>query len=181
MKNHDMSEPSVEERDHIDRFLEEHADALLGVDLAVEAIVDRIQGIHRRLRHAMDETLAAFELTWGEWQLLTQLRWAGPPHQGSPGDLARKLELSSGAMTNRLDQLERAGLIRRLPDPNDRRGVLVELTEEGLQVWRRSVVAQAKKEAMIASALDAKEMDQLNHLLRRVMLELERRESTPGD
>jgi DNA-binding MarR family transcriptional regulator len=174
-----MARAGIEQRDHIDRFLEENAEALEGVDLAVEAIVDRINGISRRLKHAMEETLEEFDLSFGEWQLLTQLRWAGPPHRRSPGDLARKLELSSGAMTNRLDRLERVGFVRRLPDPDDRRGVQVELTPEGLRVWRKSVVAQAQKEAIIASALGASEMEQLNRLLRRVMIELERRESEP--
>jgi DNA-binding MarR family transcriptional regulator len=178
VKNHDMAR--IEERDHVDRFLEQHAHELEGINdaegLAVEAIVDRIGGIYRRFKHAMEETLAQFDLSYGEWHLLTKLRWAGPPHRRSPGDLAKTLELSSGAMTNRLDRLERAGLVRRLPDPDDRRGVQVELTDEGAHVWKKSVVAQAEKEAIIAAALDADEMEQLNGLLRRVMIELERRE-----
>lgn len=171
---------TTEERDHIDRFLEEHSEELEGLmypgALAVEAIVDRIGGIHRRLRHALEDTLRQFDLSMGEWRLLTTLRWAGRPYRRSPGDLARKLDLSSGAMTNRLDRLERVGLVRRLPDPDDRRGIQVELTEEGLEVWKQSVVAQAEKESIIAAALGEKEMDQLNALLRRVMIELERRE-----
>jgi DNA-binding MarR family transcriptional regulator len=175
VKNHGMAK-ATEERDHVDRFLEEHADALQGVDLGVEAIVDRINGIQRRLRHALEETLESFDLSYGEWHLLTMLRWAGPPRRRSPGDLARKLELSSGAMTNRLDRLERAGFVRRLPDPEDRRGIQVELTDEGLHVWEESVVAQAQKEAIIAAALTSDEMEELNCLLRRVMIELERRE-----
>ncbi|MGE5690773.1 MAG: MarR family winged helix-turn-helix transcriptional regulator [Pseudomonadota bacterium] len=167
---------AADERDHVDRFLEEHADALAGIDARVEAIVDRIAGIQRRLKHALEETLAEFDLSLGEWRVLTSLRWADPPHRRSPGDLARTHELSSGAMTNRLDRLERAGFVRRLPDPDDRRGVQVELTEAGLRIWERSVGAQAEKEAIIAAALAPDEMDTLNRLLRRVMIELERRE-----
>jgi DNA-binding MarR family transcriptional regulator len=178
MKNHHMEE-ATEERDHIDRFLEEHLEELEGITdaggLEVEAIVDRIGSIHRRLKQAMEETLEQFDLSFGEWQLLTTLRWAGEPHRQSPGDLAKKLELSSGAMTNRLDRLEEAGYVRRLPDPRDRRGVQVELTDEGARIWRRSVVAQAEKEAIIAAALGQEEMEQLNRLLRRVLLQLERR------
>jgi DNA-binding MarR family transcriptional regulator len=172
-----------EERDHVDRFLEEHFDELEGLTeggLEVEAIVDRIGSIHRRLKQAMEETLEQFDLSFGEWQLLTTLRWSGVPHRQSPGELARKLELSSGAMTNRLDRLENAGFVRRLPDPDDRRGVHVELTEEGARVWKRSVVAQAEKEAIIAAALSADEMEQLNRLLRRVLIQLERRGKKAG-
>jgi DNA-binding MarR family transcriptional regulator len=78
-------------------------------------------------------------------------------------------------MTNRLDQLEEAGLVQRLRDPDDRRGVLVELTERGREVWEEAVVVQAEKEKLLADALNLRERDQLNTLLRRLMIEFERR------
>ena len=165
-----------EERDHVDRFLERHAEALTAIDTRVEAIVDRIAGIDRRLRHTLEETLEDFDLSHGEWRVLTSLRWSEPEHRRTPGELAKANDLSSGAMTNRLDRLEAAGLVRRLPDPGDRRAIQVELTEKGRETWERSVVAQAEKEAIVAAALSAAEMDELNRLLRRVMIELERRE-----
>jgi DNA-binding MarR family transcriptional regulator len=79
-------------------------------------------------------------------------------------------------MTNRLDRLEQAGFVRRVPDPDDRRGVLVELTDAGRRVWEESVSTQAAKESLVAAALDKDEKRQLNALLRRLMLEFERRE-----
>jgi DNA-binding MarR family transcriptional regulator len=94
------------------------------------------------------------------------------------GDLAKRADLSSGAMTNRLDRLEEAGLVKRVPDPDDRRGVLVELTEAGSKAWNDSVSAQAVKESLIAAALDKSEKRELNALLRRLMLEFERREQS---
>ena len=72
------------------------------------------------------------------------------------------MRLSSGAMTNRLDRMEAAGLIRRLPDPNDRRGTLVEPTEAGHDDWDRTVGTQAMREAKIASVLDAAERAELH-------------------
>ncbi len=69
-------------------------------------------------------------------------------------------------MTNRLDNMERRGLIRRLDDPDDRRGVIVELTDEGKKLWEQAVGAQAEKESIVASALDEREKRQLNDLLR---------------
>jgi DNA-binding MarR family transcriptional regulator len=86
------------------------------------------------------------------------------------------MELSSGAMTNRLDRLEEADLVRRLPDPEDRRSVVVELTEHGRETIQKMVGAQAQKEALMAMSLSAREQKQLNGLLRKVMLEFERRE-----
>jgi len=164
----------TEERDHVDRFLEEND--LPGVDLEVEGIVDRINGIRRRFHRMLDETLVEFGLSEGEWKALNQLRLAGPPHRRSPGQLSEWAELSSGAMTNRIDRLEHAGFVRRLPDPDDRRGVLVELTEAGHKAWEDSVATQAAKESLVAAALTKDEKRQLNALLRRLMLEFERRE-----
>jgi len=162
------------ERDHVDRFLESLD--VPGVDPAVEGIVDRIMGLSRRLRRSTEETLAEFGLNLGEWGVLSSLRNAGPPHRRSPGRLAAGLELSSGAMTNRLDRLEQAGFVRRLPDPDDRRGVQVELTEKGLAVWMRAAAAGAAKESLVASTLDDRDKERLNGLLRRLMLAFEQRE-----
>ena len=128
----------MKEEDHIDRFLR-RLDVLppdSGIDLEVEALVGRINGISRRIKRGMDGTLAEFDLTSADWHMLTALRLA-PDHRSSPGVLAAELEVSSGAMTSRLDRLERAGLIQRLADSEDRRGVVVELTPAGRAAWER--------------------------------------------
>jgi DNA-binding MarR family transcriptional regulator len=174
-----MTPPRAEQRDHVDRFLETIHLVLPDLDLEVEGIVDRIGGIARRLNRTLDETLAEFGLDHAEHRVLSILAQGGPPHQSTPGRLAKRMELSSGAMTNRLDRLEEADLVRRLPDPDDRRGVLVELTEHGRDVYRSAVGVQAKKEALFASALTTAEKTRLNALLRRLMLEFERRERGP--
>ncbi len=174
--------PRTPERDHVDRFLDEIHLVFPELDLEVEGIVDRIGGIARRLNRTMDETLAEFGLDTAEHKALSVLAQSGPPFRSTPGRLAKRMELSSGAMTNRLDRLEGADLIRRLPDPDDRRGVVVELTEHGHDVYRSAVGAQATKEQLFAGALTQREKTQLNALLRRLMLELERREQgPPGD
>jgi DNA-binding MarR family transcriptional regulator len=82
-------------------------------------------------------------------------------------------------MTNRLDRLEAAGFLRRLPDPDDRRGIMVELTDEGKRVYERAIDVQGRKEEFFASALSKSEQKQLNALLRRIMLEFERAEGGP--
>jgi DNA-binding MarR family transcriptional regulator len=171
----------ADRRDHIDRFLETIHLVLPELDLEVEGIVDRIGGIARRLNRTMDETLAEFGLDNGEYKALSVLAQSGPPYRSTPGRLAKRMELSSGAMTNRLDRLEQSGLVRRLPDPDDRRGVLVELTDHGRETYRSAVGVQAKKEALFASALSAGEQTQLNGLLRQLMLEFERREQGGAD
>lgn len=167
--------PPVEE-DSVDRMLQVWKEELPDLDLATEGIVERIQKLNKHLARAMNQTLAEFNLDPGEWWLLGSLRKSGPPYRLSPGHLAANLGLSSGAMTNRLDRLESAGLLRRLPDPSDRRALLVELTEAGWQAWQDSVGVQARKEYLVASALDPAEKEALNGLLRRLMRQFE---STP--
>ena len=108
------------------------------------------------------------------------LRHSSASYRRSPGYLAVPAELSSGAMTHRLDRLEEAGLIRRLPDPSDRRGIQVELTEAGIKAYDESTAAQAAKEALVTSALTVKEKDELNALLRRLMLVAERLDAQQG-
>jgi DNA-binding MarR family transcriptional regulator len=159
----------AEPRDHIDDFLDSIREELPDLDMTVEGIVDRINGLSRRIKRLMDETLTERELTWGEWHVLGILR-RSPEMRRSPGYLAVHAELSSGAMTNRLDNLEKAGLIRRLPDLNDRRAIHVELTPAGVDAYNESTNAQAAKEQLLASALSAKEKDELNNLLRRLMI-----------
>jgi DNA-binding MarR family transcriptional regulator len=163
-----------ETRDNVDRMLEVWKHELPDLDLATEGIVERIQKLNKYLDRAMNQTLAEFGLDRGEWHLLGALRRSGPPYRRSPGQLAEDIGLSSGAMTNRLDRLEEAGLVRRLPDPDDRRGLKVELTDAGWQAWQDSTGAQARKEALVASAIDQGEKEALNGLLRRLMLEFER-------
>jgi DNA-binding MarR family transcriptional regulator len=163
------------EEDHIDAFLAKHGDTL-PVDLETEAIVERITKLSRRFISGMEDTLAGFGLNYGEWKVLTNLRWAGRPYRRTAGQLAKSTELSTGAMTNRLDRLEEAGFVRRLADPEDRRSVIVELTDKGSDVWQRAVGVQGEKEQLVASALDEREKTQLNALLRRLMLVFEAQE-----
>ena len=163
------------EQDHVDSFLA-HLSGIPDLDYDVEGIVERIQGLEKRFRRALEGTLEEHGLSYGEWKVLGCLRNGDNPHGCSPGSLASELELSSGAMTNRLDRLEGAGFIRRAPDPNDRRGVKIQLTAAGAQIWLESTNAQARKEALVAGALSKSEQGELNALLRKLMLSVERTE-----
>jgi DNA-binding MarR family transcriptional regulator len=170
----DTRPTETELHDDVDSVLNIWKRELPDLDLATEGIVERIQKIAWRINRVMDETLAAHDLNKGEWRLLGALRRHGPPYRRSPGQLADEMGLSSGAMTNRLDRMESAGLIRRQRDPNDRRAIEVELTDAGWQAWQTTTDTQAAKEALIASALDATEKEELNRLLRRLLVSLER-------
>jgi DNA-binding MarR family transcriptional regulator len=157
------------QRDKLDDWLDIWAREIPNLDRTTEGVVERIGNLHKDLDESMAETLAEFELDRRSFHLLGRLRSYGPPYRRSPGQLAGDMRLSSGAMTNRLDRMEEAGFIRRLPDPNDRRGQLIEPTEKGHAAWDRTVVTQAERERRIASVLSEREREQLHRLLRKLM------------
>ncbi len=158
-----------DERDELDRMLVVWAREFPALDPLTEGIVERIQSLAHDFEASMEETLASSELDRRSYHLLGRLRAAGPPDPRTPGQLAGGLRLSSGAMTNRLDRMERDGRSRRLPDPNDRRGTLVEPTELGHAIWDRTVGIQAQREALLALVLEPDEQAELHRLLRRLM------------
>ena len=164
-----MSAKAPKEPDWVDRMIESWGDEIPGIDLDIEGAVTRINWIARNIRRRMDETLGEHDLSYEEWSLLGHLKLSGPPYRSTPGKLAEKQDLSSGAMTNRLDRLEEDGLIRRIPDPKDRRSLKVELTKKGQRAWLVTAHAQAAKEAAIGAALSKKELEEFNVLLRKVL------------
>jgi DNA-binding MarR family transcriptional regulator len=167
------------ERDIVDGHIEDWLREFPDMDVATEGLVERIQKLARYFERSLGETAREFGLTIQDWELLSSLRRVGPPYRLSPSRLASDLMLSSGAMTARLDRLERAGLVRRRPDPDDRRAIRVELTEKGRQTWGAAVDVQAAKERQIAAALSEKEKELLNGLLRRLMRTFEEKTGPP--
>ncbi|TMD22789.1 MAG: MarR family transcriptional regulator, partial [Chloroflexi bacterium] len=92
-----------------------------------------------------------------------------PPHTLSPTQLFRGLMLSSAGMTKRLDSLEHRGLIKRNPDPNDRRGVTIHLMDSGRRLVARAVAENTKNEATLLAGLSGKERRALADFLRTVL------------
>jgi DNA-binding MarR family transcriptional regulator len=166
---------NAESLDELDAKLEIWAREIPNLEPVTEGIVERIQILAKAFDRSLDETLAETGLDRRSFHVLAKLRKIGPPYRRSAGDLASQMRLSSGAMTNRIDRMEEAGLVRRLPDPNDRRGTLVEPTPEGHAIWDRSVGTQASREARIAAVLDEADRVELHRLLRALM------RAFPGD
>jgi DNA-binding MarR family transcriptional regulator len=164
-----MDTTQLLERDHLDDMLTVWAREIPDLDPLTEGVIERIQILARAFDRSMDETLKEYDLDRRSYHLLGRLRSYGPPYRRSAGQLAADIRLSSGAMTNRLDRAEAAGLVHRLPDPNDRRGTLVEPTELGHARWDRTVETQARREALLASVLTEPEREQLHDLLRLLL------------
>ena len=160
----------AEERDHVDWALERWHRERPDLDTSGKAVTVRIGRAARHIDRRMEGLFADFGLEAHEFHVLGVLRRSGSPYRVSPTDLARTLLLSSGSVTNRVGHLERAGLVRRVPDPADRRGVLVELTERGLEIIDGAIEAHVAAEARAVAALSAAERDELARLLRKLLV-----------
>jgi len=156
--------------DAIDRIVNEWKRQRPELDVSATEVLQRITRIYLLQATSFAEVFGDYGLTFGEYEVLAALRRSDPPHQMKPTELIAALVLSSGAVTNRIDQVEEAGLVRRLPDPGDRRGTLVRLTERGLELVDRAVLSHLDNEERLLSGLNRTDRDQLAALLRRLLL-----------
>jgi DNA-binding MarR family transcriptional regulator len=160
----------VKDRDPIDAHVDRWAAELPDLDPRVEGAVARIQLISRYLYRHRDAALADQGLAGWEFQTLKDLRRRGAPYRATPTELAATLGLSPAATTKRLDAMERSGYLRREHDTADRRRVFVTLTDAGRRAWEDNIAAQDRVERRLLAALRPAEQDQLNALLRKLVL-----------
>jgi DNA-binding MarR family transcriptional regulator len=135
--------------------------------------VGRILRIQFLAGARMRRVFEQHRIDWGGFDVLATLRRSGAPYRMTPTGLYRELVLTSGAMTNRLDVLEQAGLVQRHPDPNDRRGTLIELTEEGKALVDRTMEAHLEGEAEMVAHLSKEERKTLADLLKKLLIGME--------
>ena len=140
------------------------------LDVSPTHVLQRITRAAQLQTTSFNEVFGRYGLSWGEHLVLAALRRSGPPYRMNPTTLFDSMILSSGAMTNRLDRLEAMGLVRRLADPNDRRGRLVELTPKGRELVDEAVVAHVANEARLLAGLSGSERTKLADLLRKLLL-----------
>ena len=144
------------------------------------AVVARVGRLARYLDHGLERVFSRYGLRREHWDALASLRRVGPPFRLSPTDLYRGLMRSSGAMTNRLHRLEATGLIRRVPDPGDGRGLLVELTDSGRALVDEIAPLHVDNERAMLAALTPAEQRRLVDLLRKLLLSFETDQGPPG-
>jgi DNA-binding MarR family transcriptional regulator len=167
------------DQDHVDRLLRQWASVRPDLDARPMEVLARVWRAARFLETGWTQTFGRHGLSRGEFDVLASLRRSGPPHRLGPTDLAESLLVSASAMTNRVDSLERAGLVARRPDPNDRRGVLVQLSPRGRHLVDRVVAEHMANQARLLQAFSSDEAKDLARLLRRLLLSFERDGGSP--
>jgi DNA-binding MarR family transcriptional regulator len=143
------------------------------LDVRPMQVLSRISRLARHLDRERRSAFAAHDLeSWG-FDVLSALRRQGAPYELSPGALLRATLVTSGTMTNRIDRLEEAGLVRRRPDPQDKRGVLVTLTAAGQSRVDAALSDLLKAERALLSSLPESNRRTLADLLRILLAPLD--------
>ena len=161
------------ESDPVDKILAQWQLERPDLDVSPMGIIGRVTRIAKHLEHAIQETFSEFGLTVGEFDVLATLRRSGQPHQLSPTELFNTLMVSSGTMTHRIDRLEQAELVQRIPDLSDRRGTKIKLTDKGFDVIEKAVEAHVVNEHRLLSVLEPLECEALTQLLRKLLMSFE--------
>ncbi|MFJ8081182.1 MarR family winged helix-turn-helix transcriptional regulator [Streptomyces sp. NPDC096205] len=162
--------PEPQDRpDAVDAIIGQWGAVRPDLDTKAMEVFGRVYRLARTMGDRMEKAYARFGISRGEFDVLATLRRSGEPYTLSPRQLSSTLMLTTGGMTGRLDKLERAGLLRRSPDPHDRRGLQVTLTEEGLTLIDEAVGAGLAVQTEALSEMDPAEAEQLAVLLRKLL------------
>jgi len=139
------------------------------LDVSPLQVLSRVSRLARHLDLARRQSFTAHDLDSGEFDVLAALRRAGAPYSLSPGQLGSETLVTSGTMTNRIDRLEARGLVQREPDPTDRRGVRVVLTDAGRTCVDDAMSDLLSREHELLAVLGMGERDDLSRLLRTLV------------
>jgi DNA-binding MarR family transcriptional regulator len=163
----------VAQKDWTDALLDNFGGVRPRQDMEPYEVTARLSRIALHVARVQEESFGQYGLNRGEVGVLAALRFAGPKQQLSPTRLFKGLMLSSAGITSRLDRLEQRGYVKRSRHPDDRRGVLVELTDSGRHVLEMAVSADIAKERELVSGLSAAERKSLAGLLKKLLSSLE--------
>ncbi|QAA35302.1 MarR family winged helix-turn-helix transcriptional regulator [Clostridium manihotivorum] len=161
-------------RDNVDLIIEQWKKEIPELNTKSMAIFGRLQRITKLTERILGDNFSKFGLNSGEFDVLATLRRSGGEFKLKPTELYNLLMVTSGAMTNRIDTLEKKGLVLRVDDTKDRRIVYVKLTEEGLKLINEAVYEHVSVEKEILAILTEEEKEIFNSLLRKISLDLNR-------
>lgn len=155
--------------DEVDRLVAEWVRERPDLDITPMEVLSRVTRLARHLDLARREAFGAHQLETWEFDVLTALRRSGSPYQLSPKRLLRETMVTSGTMTNRVDRLAAKGLVVRMPDPDDKRGVLVSLTSDGQRRVDAALEGLLAQERRLLDSLTTSQCESLAAMLRMVV------------
>ena len=161
------------DRDVVDALVDQWREQRPDLELAPMATIGRLGRVMVHMTAAIEAVFAEHGLTTADFDVLAALRRAGEPFAMRPTDLSRLLMLSPAGMTNRLDRLDAAGLVRRSPDPDDRRSWSIALTDDGRRIVDAAVSDHVANEGRLLEPLSASQRRALDRALRALLAQFE--------
>jgi DNA-binding MarR family transcriptional regulator len=159
--------------DHVDLLIEGWSHERPDLNVAPLGVVQRVARLAMYFAAEIEPVFAQAGITGTGFAVLANLRRSGPPYQLTQRDLMASLRLTSGTVSVRIDQLSDRGLVRREPDPEDGRSVLVTLTDSGFELFDAIAPVHLANEDRLLAALRPDERSQLADLLRILLIEFD--------
>jgi len=156
--------------DAVDRIIQAWARRDPNLDARPLEVVGRLLLCAHHIELALVAALQPFALSFADFDVINTLRRHADAQGANPSDLAQTCLITTGAMTSRLDRLERAGLITRTPDPNDGRAVRVHLTKQGERLAQQSLNAVLAADEAFLEPLDQPQRDTVAAALKLLLL-----------
>jgi DNA-binding MarR family transcriptional regulator len=156
-------------RDEVDRLIEAWRRERPDLDVAPMEVLSRVTRLARHLDRARSQAFETHGLESWEFDVLAALRRAGKPYQLTPRRLLKETLVTSGTMTNRVDRLTARGLVERLPDPADRRGVIVQLTDSGRDSVDAAMADLLAHERTLLGSISERDQQKIARVLRELV------------
>ncbi len=153
--------------DHVDRIIAQWEAARPDLDVGTMGPTGRLARLSQHLSREHAAVFLKHDLNMASFDVLATLRRSGPPFALTPKALMASTMVTSGTMTNRLDRLEHAGFITRTPDPEDGRGFIIQLPDQGFALIDRAVTDHVANQAALIEVLSKEERNQLDALLKK--------------
>ena len=160
-------------KDIIDRIVREASQVWPDYDdSSLEVVLRMVRAFHF-INQELVRGQADYGISPAECGVLIELRLAGPPYKMTPTQLYNRLLVTSGGMTGRTDRLEKLGLLCRLPDPQDRRSIQVQLTENGYELIQSAGQTHFRVMERLTQGFTSEERESLAGLLRKLLFDIE--------
>jgi DNA-binding MarR family transcriptional regulator len=163
---------AMREQDLVDSIIQQWERERPELDPSPIGVIGRLSRISREIEAQLETVYARYGLDGGLYDALATLRRSGEPFRLRSSEFSETLMLTASGATKRLDRLERAGLIKREPDPTDRRAVHIGLTAKGRRLVDTVTVAHLDNERRLLSGLSTAEQRRLAAQLRKLSLSL---------
>lgn len=163
----------TDQEDRLDRLSRAWAKNRTDMDITPWQVWGRITRINDIFLSRLSKLLTQHGLNYTELQTLGALIVGGPPYEAKPNAISRHNLLTSGGMTNVLTRMEKKGLISRRKDDNDRRGVIVSVTQQGLDIFEAVIVKENQIEHKLLQGVDESERDAVAKILRQILLNID--------